>query len=481
MGHNVHVATHEPVTTHPMVDDPSLPGVSTPRQEDDDPIVLHVDADCFYAACERLREPGLEDEPVVVGMGYEPGDTIGAVATASYEARAYGVESAQPISTALERLPRRADVREADDPETPLEESGYYRPVDMEHYKSVSSEVKAILHDCADVVRDVSVDEAYLDVSARTAWSVVDGFARHVKQRISREVGIDVSIGVGPSMSVAKIASDFDKPDGLTVVHPEDVQSFLAPLPVDDLHGVGPVTARELRSMGLETAGDVAGADPDPLLERFGERGRDLYERARGNDERAVEPKGLPKSFSRESAFDGPVEDPEPKHERVVRLAEAVAARAQREGALYRTVGVKAVLPPFDVNTREQSLPGPVDDPDLVVDIALELFEEFDHDPVRKLGVKVANLEFSEAEQPSFDDIDWERGQRQETDSSVDEDTEATDRPDGQLALDALAAHVEDSSAGSSGSPSRTDAARECGDAADNAQRSLDEFSTEDR
>ncbi|AEH37346.1 DNA polymerase Y family protein [Halopiger xanaduensis] len=390
-----------------MSDGPRLPGIE--REDEEDRIVLHVDADCFYASCERLRDPELRGEPVVVGMGYEPGETVGAVATASYEAREFGVESAQAISTALERLPRRAaldpDV-EDHDPDLTREETGFYRSVDMDFYESVASEVREILHDCADVVREVSIDEAYLDVTERTAWEVADGFARHVKDRIRREVGVTVSVGAAPTMSAAKIASDFDKPDGLTVVKPGEVREFLAPLEVDLLHGVGPVTARELREMGLETAGEVAAADPEPLVERFGERGRELYERARGEDDRRVEPKGDPKSFSRESAFAEPVSEPEPKYEQIETLAAAVADRAQREGALYRTVGVKAVTPPYDVNTRERSLPGPVDDPELVDRIANELFAEFEDEPVRKVGVRVANLEFSAADQASLDGWD---------------------------------------------------------------------------
>ncbi|NKE37693.1 DNA polymerase IV [Natronococcus sp. JC468] len=387
-----------------MADGPRLPGVED--EEEEDPIVLHVDADCFYASCERLREPELRGEPVVVGMGYEPGETNGAVATASYEAREFGVESAQAISTALERLPRRAALNpDADDYDPDLDESetGHYRPVDLDYYESVASEVQDILHDCADVVREVSIDEAYLEVTDRTAWAVADGFARHVKDRIRREVGIVVSVGAAPTMSAAKIASDFDKPDGLTVVRPGELREFLAPLEVDLLHGVGPVTARELREMGLETAGDVAAADPEPLVERFGERGRELYDRARGDDDRRVEPKGDPKSFSRESAFAEPVAEPEPKYEQIETLAAAVADRARREGALYRTVGVKAVEPPFEVNTRERSLPGPVDQPELVERIARELFAEFEREPVRKVGVRVANLEFAAADQTSLD------------------------------------------------------------------------------
>ncbi|WP_222918559.1 DNA polymerase IV [Natrinema sp. SYSU A 869] len=406
-----------------MSNGPQLPGVE--GEDDEDRIVCHVDADCFYAACERLREPVLRDEPLVVGMGYEEGETNGAVATASYEAREFGVESAQAISTALERLPRRAASENGDIDVPDLEcgaqrapddssgssreheDTGYYRPVDMDYYESVAADVREILHDCADVVREVSIDEAYLDVTKRTAWEVADGFARHVRDRIRREVGVTVSVGVAPTMSTAKIASDFDKPDGLTVVEPGEIRTFLAPLEVDLLHGVGPVTARELREMGLETAGDVAAADPEPLVERFGERGRELYDRARGEDDRRVEPKGDPKSFSRESAFADPVEASAPKYDLIETLAAAVADRARREGALYRTIGVKAVTPPYDVNTRERSLPGPIDDPDLVDRIARDLFTEFEGEPVRKLGVRVANLEFVTADQASLES--WER------------------------------------------------------------------------
>ncbi|ELY95946.1 DNA polymerase IV [Natrialba taiwanensis DSM 12281] len=415
-----------------MPDGPQLPGVEA--AETTDRIVLHVDADCFYASCERLREPALQESPVVVGMGYEPGETVGAVATASYEAREFGVESAQAISTALEHLPRRAalsPVGDDHDPELEREETGYYRPVDMDYYESVAADVRTILHDCAETVREVSIDEAYLDVTERTAWEVADGFARHIKDRIRREVGIDVSIGVAPTMSAAKIASDFDKPDGLTVVRPGEVREFLAPLDVELLHGVGPVTARELRAIGLETAADVAEADPDPLVDRFGERGRELYDRARGEDDRRVEPKGDPKSFSRESAFADPVSDPDPKYEQIETLAAAVADRAQREGALYRTVGVKAVLPPFDVNTRARSLPGPVDDPELVDRIARELFTEFDTEPVRKLGVRVANLEFATADQTSLDGWEGAVAATEREQPAVDDGDDGDDSDDG--------------------------------------------------
>jgi DNA polymerase IV (DinB-like DNA polymerase) len=382
----------------------TLPGTD----DGDDPrIVCHVDMDCFYASCERLREPELRGEPVVVGMGYESGEPHGAVATASYEARAYGVESAQPISQALELLPRKAVARE--DPDLDPADAGHYRPVDLDYYREVAGEIKAILHECADRVREVSVDEAYLDVTERTAWDVVDGrplaegYARHVKERIAREVGVPASVGVAPTMSAAKVASDHDKPDGLVVVEPGGVRDFFAPLPVEAVHGVGPVTARKLGEMGVETAGDLAAADPAVLRERFGERGRTLYDRARGDDDRAVTPTGRPKSLSRESAFTAATADAEKQRETVAGLAADVADRAEGKGALYRTIGIKAVTPPYDVHTRERSLPGPVADADLVREVALDLLAEFAGDEIRKLGVRVSNLQFGAAEQARLD------------------------------------------------------------------------------
>ena len=408
-----------------------LPG--TDRDEGEARVVCHVDMDCFYASCERLREPELDGEPVVVGMGYESGDDAGAVATASYEAREYGVESAQAITQALERLPR---VDEAG-----AGPAAHYRPVDLDFYGDVADEVKKVLHDCADIVREVSIDEAYLDVTDRTAWDVVDGrtlaegYARHVKERIEREVGVPASVGVAPNMSTAKVASDHDKPDGLVAVPPGTVADFLEPLDVEEIHGVGPVTARELRAIGVETAGDLAAAGPAVLRDRFGERGVDLHRRARGDDDRAVTPRGKPKSLSRESAFSEPTDDPERKRERVRALAGDVAERARTREATYRTIGIKAVEPPFDVNTRARSLSGPVDDPDLVERVALDLLAEFESATVRKLGVRVSNLSFADGEQARLDGWEGEDDTDGAGDAASGDDSAAPRRRRGQVSL----------------------------------------------
>ncbi|RLN01307.1 DNA polymerase IV [Haloarcula sp. Atlit-7R] len=389
-----------------------LPGTSGPEQ-----IVAHVDMDCFYAACEQRREPALRGEPLVVGMGYENGTTHGAVATASYEARAYGVESAMAISEALERLPRKVDAVE--DPDLDVEDAGFYRPVDMDFYESVAADVREILHAEAAVVREVSIDEAYLDVTDRVSWETVDSWAQDLKDTIESAVGVVASVGVAPTMSAAKVASDRDKPDGLVVVEPGDVREFFADLPVEDVHGVGPVTASELDSLDIETAGDLAAADPELLADRFGERGREIRRYARGEDERSVTPKGDPKSLSRESAFTEATTDSEAKCRQVRTLAEAVADRARRKGARYQTIGIKVVTPPFDVNTRARSLPGPVEEPDLVKRVALDLLGEFDDDPVRKVGVRVSNLDFSAGEQANLDGFSGDARTEETSDSSV--------------------------------------------------------------
>ena len=377
-------------------------------EPDDRRVVCHVDMDCFYAACERLREPALTDDPLVVGMGYEPGEDIGAVATASYEAREYGVESAMPISEALELLPRKVDAARDDD--LSVADAGFYRPVDMDFYESVSHDVRGILHDAVGTadpdgtVREVSIDEAYLDVSA-VGWGDAAAFAADLRERIEASVGVTASVGVAPNMSTAKVASDHDKPDGLVVVRPDEVRAFLAPLPVDELHGVGPVTADLLADLGVETADDLAGMDLAALEAELGSRGQAIHRHARGVDDREVEPVGKPKSLSSEKAL-STTDDSVTKRELVERLAVEVADRARSRGALYKTIGVKVVTPPFDVHTRARSLSGPVDDPDLVEEVARDLLAEFDDDRVRKLGVRVSNLDFAATDQPSL--ASWE-------------------------------------------------------------------------
>ncbi len=370
----------------------TLPGVSATPE---DRIIMHVDLDCFYAACERRRDPALTEDPVVVGMEYTPGTTDGAVATASYDARAHGVASAQSIEQAMEHLPPTGT--------STTEPTAHYRPVDMDYYEAVSEDVRAVLSTYATTLRVVSIDEAYLEVTDRTDWDHAAAYATEIKTAVADSVGLTASVGVAPTMHAAKIASDHDKPDGLVCIAPGTVSSFLAPLPIEDLHGVGPVTAGELRERDIETIGDLAAADPAPLVKTYGQRGRTLHQRARGIDRRAVEPQDQPKSLSRESAFSTPTAERSAVCQRLETLAQAVADRAQSQGALYQTIGIKIIEPPYDVLTRERSLSGPIDDPELVVEIVMDLFEEFIGRTLRKIGVRVSNLTFPDGDQAQLD------------------------------------------------------------------------------
>lgn len=381
-----------------------------------DQIVFHVDMDCFYAACERLKDPDLEGKPVVVGMGYEDGETRGAVATASYEAREFGVDSAMPISEALEKAPRQKDAKY--DPSISEEESAYYRSVDMDYYKDVGETVKSILRKYAETIREVSIDEAYLDVTEETTWEDAESYARKLKEEIEAEAGVPASIGVAPNMSAAKVASDYEKPDGLVVVKPGTVKEFLADLPIDELHGVGPVTEEELREMGVETTGDVAAVDTAVLEEKFGERGKELSVRARGEDTRVVEPMGLPKSISKESSLPTTTEM-EVKREVIKQLSTQVAQRVEEKECLFQTVGIKVVEPPFEINTRAKSFSGPIADTGMIREYALQLLEEFTDEEVRKLGVRVSKLSFTNADQKSL--TDWEATMEETVPDPVDE------------------------------------------------------------
>lgn len=385
------------------------PGDAIPDQ-----IVVHVDCDCFYAACERRREPKLRDRPVVVGMGYDRAASDGAVATASYDAREYGVEAAMPIAEAQRHLPRMVDADPADPDAPDPESAGHYRPVDMDYYEAVGEKLRAVLAAHADVLEPISIDEAFLDVTDRLTWADMPGFVKRLQTTIREEIGIPVSIGVTPTKSAAKIAADEAKPAGTMVVEPGDVVSFLAPLSVAVLPGVGPVTETALSEEGIETVGGLADADPTVLADQFGRRGRRLHRRARGIDSRQVTPPDDPKSLSKEQSFSDPLTETAAKETALRELVEAVTDRAQDRGVLYQTVGIKIIEPPYEVSTRAESLPGPIDDPAVVHEVAAALLSEFAETPIRKLGVRLSKLSITDTEQPTLAAWSSEQGRPQQ-------------------------------------------------------------------
>ena len=265
----------------------------------------------------------------------------------------------------------------------------------------------AYTHTVQPVQSGSSVGDPGIDAESLSDDDVVDygDLSPGAREAFDRAREAEGGFGVGdPAARVDPLSYPAEPTlgDGLVIVEPGDVQSFFADLDVEAVHGVGPVTAAEMREMGIETAGELAAADPARLAAAFGERGRRVHRFARGEDDRDVEPKGRPKSFSRESAFTEATADPERHHDRLRTLAEAVAERADQRGVLYRTIGIKVVEPPFDIRTRAESLSGPVADDGLVVDVATQLFEEFAGEEIRKLGVRVSNLSFGSERQPSL-------------------------------------------------------------------------------
>jgi DNA polymerase-4 len=348
--------------------------------------VLHCDMDCFYAAVHMRDDPGLRGRPVVIG-GRPEGR--GVVAAASYEARKFGIHSAMPSSRAKRLCP---DV--------------VFIPPDFRRYSRESEKIFAIYREITPLVQAVSIDEAYLDVTdhlgeAGTATAV----AREIRRRVREERGLTVSVGVGPNKLVAKIASDFHKPDGLTVVPPHKVQAFLDPLPVRRLHGVGPATERALAEMGLQTVADLRAASPESLVERFGNKhGLLLYEFARGIDDRPVETHQERKSLGTENTYAVDLVGLPRMEEEVERMAGEVADALARRGLAGCTVTLKVRYSDFTTLTRSRTFLVPVWEAGSLAACAKDLLRKTEAPtrPVRLLGVTASNLVRERVEQLSL-------------------------------------------------------------------------------
>ena len=356
--------------------------------------ILHIDMDAFYASVEQRDKPELRGLPVAVGG--DP-DQRGVVAAASYEARAFGVRSAIPMSRAVRLCPSLIIVR----PNFP-------------RYKAVSEAVFAIFRGVTPLVEPLSLDEAYLDVT-ENAWGETLG--QSVAQRIKREIrdatGLTASAGVAPNKFLAKIASGWKKPDGLTVIAPERVEQFLQKLPVDALWGVGPVTAQRLRDRGIERLVDVRTVDAHVLREAVGSSAEWLRQLADGFDDRPVEPNQPAKSSGTESTFAEDLVDLGEIRREIDEMARDGAAWLERRSLSCRTVTIKVRYSDFTTITRSHSKDPSTCDPDDIAARAVALLArtEAGSRPVRLLGVSVHNLvdptgEREDPPLPLFDGID---------------------------------------------------------------------------
>ncbi|UYG09705.1 DNA polymerase IV [Halomonas sp. M4R1S46] len=333
--------------------------------------ILHADCDCFYAAVEMRDDPRLREIPIAIGRSREH---RGVIATCNYPARTYGIHSAMPTARALRLCPHLTLL-----------------PGDFDKYRAVSRQIQAIFHELTPLVEPLSLDEAFLDVTD------VEGFqgsatwmAQWLKQECLARTGITVSVGVAPSKFLAKIASDWDKPDGLTVIPPERVDGFVEALPVKKLHGVGPATGARLEALDIESCADLRRVPLERLLEEFGKFGHRLYELARGIDERPVKVERERKSVSVESTFDRDLPDLDSARAALAPLCERLEGRLARHGHPPLTgIFVKVRFDDFSLTTLESR--------GLATDLAsyLSLLEQAwarAQRPVRLLGVGVRLL-----------------------------------------------------------------------------------------
>jgi DNA polymerase IV (DinB-like DNA polymerase) len=347
-------------------------------------IVFHVDMDAFYVSCERRRDPALAGRPVVVGADPKEGRGRGVVMAASYEARALGVRSGTPISQAWRAAP----------------EAVYLVP-DFDLYGDVSESVIAVLRNFADVVEQASIDEAFLDATRRTTWEGVPAHAMAVKAAVLEREGITCTVGAAPNKSCAKIAGEQQKPDGLTVVRPEEVAAFLEPLPVRRISGIGPKTEAVLVGAGIRTIGELARFPGEELKKLLGRNAVWLWGIARGEEQLPVEERPDPKSLSVERTFQRDAEDWSVVLDTLDDIADNLWQRARVQKVRFKNVGVRLRFTGFETHLRQRVLPAASDDPAILRQVARELVAEFrgSERPIRMLGVRIAMLEKARGEQ----------------------------------------------------------------------------------
>jgi nucleotidyltransferase/DNA polymerase involved in DNA repair len=339
--------------------------------------IVHVDMDAFFAAIEQRDNPALKGRPVIVGADPQGGRGRGVVSTCSYEARKYGVRSAMPISEAWRRCPQ-----------------GVYLPPDFARYEEASLKIRAVFYEFTPDIEQVSIDEAFLDItrSAHLFGGPVET-CRRIKARVRQATGLTCSVGLAPTKTAAKIASDLEKPDGLVEVSEAGLRAFLAPLDISRLWGLGPKTAGVLRAAGINTIGELAAAGPEQLR-GLGAHGPDLQALARGEDPREVREEGGAKSVGNETTFGQDTGDEREIKGALLGLADKVSFRLRQEGLKGRTVTLKIRLEGFETYTRARTLTLSTNYADVISKEALALYAAFGRGrrKVRLLGVKVSGL-----------------------------------------------------------------------------------------
>ena len=350
-------------------------------------IIMLVDLDYFFAQCEELKNPSLKEKPVVVCVYSGRTEESGAVSTANYVARKYGVKSGMPIYLAKKKL-ENVDAA--------------FLPVDDEFYEETSDKVMKLLRGYADIFEQVGIDEAYLDVTRRTAesYQAARDLASEIKSSMRNRLGLTCSIGVGPNKLVAKIAADENKPDGLTVIEPDQVNNFLQPFPVDRLLGVGAKTAEKMRLMGICSISDLAKYDIQKLISTFGKNlGTYFHNASLGIDNEPVREKGEADSLSRIATLRQDTHDVGPIIEKTDELCTDLHANIIEQNVTFKSISIIAIAKDLSLYSRSRTLESPTNSLEVMKKTVGELFGRFLSEnafEIRRVGVKLSG--FSEIE-----------------------------------------------------------------------------------
>jgi DNA polymerase IV (DinB-like DNA polymerase) len=347
-------------------------------------IIFHVDMDAFFVACEIRENPSLAGRSVVVGADPKGGGGRGVVSTASYEARKFGVHSAMPISIAYRKCPKCV-----------------YLPVNMELYVETSRKIFSMIREHVLKLEQVSIDEAFF--TADDTYEEAGKTAGKIKDLVRKE-GFTCSIGIGPNKTIAKIASDFRKPDGLTIVRPEEAKSFLAPMPVRKLPGIGPKTESVLASQKIKLIGDIASRNETYFTNLFGRWGAQMFWLANGYGSDAIDEEKGARSISREVTFEKDTADEKQIKSAIDGLAEDLHATISRHGMSFRSIAIKVRYEGwFETHTRQKTLKVPASSVGLISDTANELVRSFlGRKKIRLIGVKLSGFEARQADMKKF-------------------------------------------------------------------------------
>jgi DNA polymerase IV (DinB-like DNA polymerase) len=346
-------------------------------------VVMLADFDYFFAQCEELRNPVLKDKPVVVGVYSGRTEISGAVSTSNYVARKHGVKSGMPLFLAIRKLEGTEAV---------------FLPVDHEYYEQISDRIMQIFRSYAGSMEQVSVDEAYLDVTEHVQGSFerAQDYAKEIKTEVRKQVGISFTIGVGPNKLIAKIACDSQKPDGLTIITPDEVGCFLSPLPVDRLLGVGKKISAKMDSMGIKTIDDLAKVDIQRLIAVFGKSlGLYFHNAARGIDDEPVQETGEAESIGRMGTLKEDTRDISVIMAKILEQIEDIYEEFTAKNMSYRLVGISAVMTDLSGKSRSKTLDKPAKDKETIHKGAQELFEKYLAEtelPIRRVGVRIGSF-----------------------------------------------------------------------------------------